>query len=64
MTITLEENTVIKTVYGEWVQVVSQFDNMVTVDRVAQSARFERRSVVHISKLMLPTAHKLSKKLS
>ena len=61
MSTTLEANTVIKTDRGEWVQVISQWDNMVTVEWVGG---YEPRGQVHISHLLLNTAHKLSKKIT
>jgi hypothetical protein len=64
MTAQLETNTVVKTRTGEWVQVVSQWDNMVTVDYVASFRGRDRRDLIHVSNLLLNTAHKLSKKLS
>ncbi len=63
-TSTLTANTVVKTVMGEWVQVVGQWDNMVTVDYVASFTGRSRRDMIHVSKLLLNTAHQLSKKLN
>jgi hypothetical protein len=60
----LEVNTVVKTVFGEWVQVVDQNENMVTVDYVSSFRGRSDRAMIHISKLLLFTAHKLSKKLN
>lgn len=60
----LTPNTVVKPHMGEWVQVVEQNDNMVTVDYVGSFPGRERRNLIHISHLLLNTAHPLSKKLS
>lgn len=63
MNATLAVNTVVKTDMGEWVQVVDQNENMVTVDAVRTSKHSARRTQIHISHLLLNTAHQLSKKL-
>ena len=60
MNATLKINTVVKTDRGEWVQVVDQNENMVTVDSIG---KYEHRTQIHINHLLLNTAHELSKKL-